>query len=51
MVISCVKATNILLIVVDIDYGYKECVTDVIGSSALEITNRQEAHNGCLGPV
>jgi len=33
--ICYVKATNILLIVVDIDYGYKECVTDVIGSSAL----------------
>jgi hypothetical protein len=32
-----VKATNFLLIVVNIDYEYKECVTDasVIGSSAL----------------
>jgi hypothetical protein len=43
---------KLLLIVVDIDYGYKEYVTDVL--SVLlhwDITNRQEAHNGYIGPV
>jgi hypothetical protein len=33
----CVKAAYIMMIIVNIDYGYKECVTEVsvIGSSAL----------------
>jgi hypothetical protein len=50
--ICCVKVTNIPLIVVDIDYGYKECVTDMLSVLLRwDITNRQEAHNGYTGPV
>jgi len=50
--ICCIKATNLLLIVMDIDYGYKDCVTDVLSVFLhWDITIRQEAHNGCVGPV